>query len=81
MCVFYYLAYLGKLPHLIWDGLLLGSPFLFGIVAFRLMILEFVSCGACHIDDSADGTEKKPSSRCLHPRTASAHHRCLITVT
>lgn len=65
MCVFCYLAYLGNLPHLIWDGLLMCPPFLFGIVAFRLMILEFVSCGACHIDD---GTEENPPL-CLHPRT------------
>lgn len=64
MCVFCYLAYLGNLPHLIWDGLLMCSPFLFGIVAFQLMILEFVSCGACHIDD---GTEENPPL-CLHPR-------------
>lgn len=65
MCFFCYLAYLGNLPHLIWDGLLICSPFLFGIVAFRLMILEFVSCGACHIED---GTEENPPL-CLHPRT------------
>lgn len=75
MCVFCYLMYFGNLLHLIWDGLLLGFPFLFGVVAFRLMTLEFVSCGACHIDD---GTEEHHPLCLLHPRTPSPHIIALL---
>lgn len=66
--------YLGNLLHLIWDGLLLGFPFLFGVVVFRFMTLEFVSCGACHIDD---GTEEY-HPLCLHPRIPSPHIIALL---
>lgn len=51
-----------------------GFSFPFRSCGFRFMTLEFVSCGACHIDD---GTEEY-HPLCLHPRIPSPHIIALL---